>query len=433
MKLAILGTGPMAMELALFFHLEGAMVKMIGPQTPGGKLHKLANHPKACELGSSVLVENLSAWGREFTQLKELEAEGSLSYQQLWENYYSKIGAYLASEKVFVPRDLIRVQKQFLHHDEEIKNRTRLLDLFRVTYGLNASGLVDQQLAENPELADKIGTEILESLKNQVESFEDFDLVIDARGPFQESLKMGTGGDYALNELPLAHMGLVEYGYDFLRHNSVNDKSLTLVGDGELAAFQLVMLESWLEKSGHEINIVTHHSSAFENFLGEKRENSWLQDQVRSLITKYMKNWRNECEAVEAELLKWRELEPHMKTKVARPEFPEPKIKLYEGYTVTSVDKLTDREQIFLTLELPSWKNDDGQRRDLITLSQDKVIACTGFEVNQVPVRSLLRVDNEPGFMQMSWADSNEDLNLKTGLMKVEALIDQVFTYFSKG
>lgn len=42
MKLAILGTGPMAMELALYFHLEGAMVKMIGPQAPGGKIKRMA-------------------------------------------------------------------------------------------------------------------------------------------------------------------------------------------------------------------------------------------------------------------------------------------------------------------------------------------------------------------------------------------------------
>ncbi len=426
MKLAILGTGPIAMEMALFFHNEGAMVKMIGPQIPGGKIQRLAAHSKAGELTCST--EGISPWGREFTKF---EAKGQVSFRELWEQYYSKIATFLSAESIFVPRDLIRVQKQYLHPDEVIENRTRLLDLFRVTYGLNASGLVDQQLAENPELADKIGADILESLKNQVESFEDFDLIIDARGPYQEALKMGAGHDYALNERPLAAMGLVDYGYDFLNGEEVTEKTLTLVGDTELAAFQLVMLESWLEKEGHEINIVTHHASAFEGFLAEKRESSWLQDQVRALISKYMKNWRSECERVEQELFEWRNLEPHMKTKVPRPKFPEPKVKLYEGYTVTSVDKLTDREQIFLTLELPIWKNSDNDRRELITLSQDKVLACTGFENDNAPVRSLLRLEKEPGFMTIDW--STGEVNLKAGLEKAQTTIDQVFTYFSKG
>lgn len=426
MKLAILGTGPVAMELALFFHNEGAMVRMIGPQVPGGKIARLASHARACEI--TLSTAGLSRWGREFTEFKQ---EGKTTYRALWDEYYKKIATFLSAEGVFIPRDLIRVQKQFLHPDEEIKGRTRLLDLFRVTYGLNASGLVDQQLAENPELAEKIGPEILGSLKNQVESFEDFDLVIDARGPFQTPLKMGAGYDYALNERSLSEMGLIDYGYDFINGEEINEKSLTIVGDNQLSAFHLVMLEKWLEERGHEINIVTHHESAFEGFLNETKEDSWLQDDLRALISKYMKSWRSECETVEKELLKWRELEPHMKTKVAKPEFPEPKIKLFEGYTVTSVDKLTDRNQVFLTLELPVWKNEEGDHRDLITLAQDRVIACTGFEEDSTPVHSLLKKGSEPGFMAIDWTEG--EISLQAGLEKVNLVIDQVFTYFSKG
>lgn len=430
MKLAILGTGPIAMELALFFHIEGATVRMIGSQVPGGKIARLANHSRSCELELSPIV--LSAWGREFTNFMETEAT---TYRMLWDNYYSKIATFLTSEGVFVSRDLIRVQKQFLHPDEKIKNRTRLLDLFRVTYGLNASGLVEQQLVENPGLAEKIGPDILESLKNQVESFEDFDLVIDARGPFQESLKMGAGFDYVLNERPLSDMGLIQYGFDFLNPNvdkeKISKKHLTIVGDDQLAALHLVLLENWLEEKGHEINIVTHHESAFAKFLETANSEPWLQERLRKLITKYMKSWRNDCEEVEKELLKWRDLEPHMKTKVAKPEFPEPQIKLYEGYTVTSVDKLTDRDQVFLTLELPKWKNKDGNRRELITLTQDQVISCTGFEVDISPIRSLLRYEDEPGFMAIDWTQG--EINLQAGLEKVNLVIDQVFTYFSKG
>ena len=426
MKLAILGTGPMAMELALFFHNEGAMVKMIGPQNPGGKIQRLALAPVSSSI--ELKASGLSPWGIEFTQYTP---EQSVSYREIWDNYYSKISTFLKTEKIFIPRELIRVQKQFLHTDEEIKGRTRLLDLFRVTYGLNASGLVEEQLAENPELADKIGADILESLKNQVESFEDFDLVVDCRGPFQTPLRIGAGGDFALNERPLGELGLIEYGHDFIKESDTNLKTLTLVGDDQLAAFQLVLLEQWLEVAGHELNIVTHHQSAFEIFLADKDQDSWLQDRVRSIITKYMKNWRAECEAVEKKILEWRELEPHMKAKVSKPVFPEPKIKLYESYTITSVDKLTDRDQVFLTLELPLWKNEGNERRDLITLAQDRVIASCGFEEDHAPIKSLKRVDNEPGFLTLDW--SNQRLNLDNGLESIEKIIDQVFTYFSKG
>ncbi len=427
MKLAVLGTGALALELSLFFHNEGAMVKMIGPQNPGGKIQRLAENKNSAMLKVSSSVCT-TPWGLEFTGF---QVPSEITYKELWENYYQKIAVFLSAERVFVPRDLIRVQKQFLHPEESIAKRTRLLDLFRVTYGLNASGLVEQQLAENPELADKIGADILESLKNQVESFEDFDLVIDARGPFQAPLRMGAGLEFALNEHPLSEMGLIHYGYDFLGFGSDDHKTLTIVGDGEVAALQLCLLEDWLENPGKELNIVTYQSSAFEKMLSDDKVDQNLKDKVRTLITKYMKNWRAECEQVEQELLKWRELEPHVKAKVTRPEFPEPKIKLYEGYTITSVDKLTDREQVFLTLELPAWKNEDGDRKELITLSQDRVLACTGYESDLTPIRSIKRVNHEPGFMEFHW--NQEIPTLENGLDQVKALIDQVFTYFSKG
>ena len=429
MKLAILGTGPMAMELALYFHLEGAMVKMIGPQAPGGKIKRMAENilskDRVCER------MELSPWGREFTTFNTEDLE-AITYEDIWNQYYKKIAAFLSSERVFVPRELIRVQKQFLHPEEEIENRSRLVDLFRVTYGLNASGLVEEQLAENPELAEKIGSEILESLKNQVESFEDFDLVVDARGPFQTPHRMGAGYDYALNEAALSELGMIYYGHEFPVEKIEKEyKTVTLVGDGELAAIQLCLLEKWLAHSGHELNIVTHQSSAFEKFLADKTQSIGLKTKVRSIITQYMKDWRIECENIEKEILKWRELDPHEKAKIPRPEFPDPKVKLYEGYTITSVDKLTDRDQLFLTLELPAWKNRDNDRKELITLAQDCALVCTGFEKDDDALKSIKKREVEPGFMELDW--EGKSLNPTQGLELVKICIDEIFTFFSKG
>ena len=72
-----------------------------------------------------------------------------------------------------------RVHKRFLSLDEEVPGKSRLQDLFRVIFSNDPKNSILTQVESNPELFEKLGEEVLNSLNEAVESFEDFDLVID--------------------------------------------------------------------------------------------------------------------------------------------------------------------------------------------------------------------------------------------------------------
>ena len=130
---------------------------------------------------------------------------------------------------------------------------------------------LDMQIKENPELAEKLDQDILSSLQNSIESFEDFDLVFDCRGPYQEPKCLGTGGLPALNENRLKESEEMIYGLEHLSFDFEKDKILTLYGSGVTSALSLVSLKSWLEKDGNVLNLVTPESAAFKKFLSDEK------------------------------------------------------------------------------------------------------------------------------------------------------------------
>ncbi len=421
MKVAVLGSGPIAIEVATDLMSEGAAVKLIGKSHPGGHLLKIAQSlPETIYEFSKVSTEI----GREVscTSLK-----GDVSAAELFEQYYLPLIKSLESNKCIQLREVLRVQKQFLEEDEQIATHSRLFDLFRVTTALNASGMVEEQLKENPELREKIGEEILSSLKSRAESFEDFDLVIDARGDFQVPKKLGPAGYYALNEQALEGNTDLHYGFinsDFIKKLGSTQK-ITIVGSGYCAAFNLHLLEAWIgEKEGRVVNIVTPEKAAFRKLIRNEKTPAPLKDAVRRIIKSEISSWREKCEIVEAEILKWRALEPHEKVKITPPDFPTPKVCLYEGYTVTSVDRLLDQEATFLTLEIPRWRNEN-EAKELVTTAQDLILGSTGF-IEEPSVIGPMQVE-EPGFFKLR---ANGDIESSLG--KIKLIKSQIFSYFSR-
>jgi hypothetical protein len=165
MKIAVIGSGPVALEAALDFYLEGAHVKVIGKRAPCSKLAFMATQAPFKDLKPEV-DEYISREGMKFLDLDEKPE----TFAELWDHYYLPLIKKFYELGLYHQREVLRVQKRFLEPHEEIPGHSRLYDLFRLTYGLNPSGLVEEQIKENPELEEKLGQEILSSLKNQVES-----------------------------------------------------------------------------------------------------------------------------------------------------------------------------------------------------------------------------------------------------------------------
>jgi hypothetical protein len=291
-----------------------------------------------------------------------------------------------------------RIQKRFLELDESINDKSRLHDLFRVTYSVNPSDNITSRMEDNPEVFEKLGQQVLDSLKNDVEAFEDFDLIIDARGPYQLPLMMGVGGDAALNEKALMKSEKIYYGKECLSEFIKDDyKTITIVGSSFHSMIFFSTLSQWLSESGHELNIITTELNCFESVLENVDVQDELKNTAKELIKCHMKDWRANCDKAALEIQKWRDLPSHEKVKITMPQMPEPKLKIYEGYSVTSVDRLLDRDGLFLTLEMPSWRDPKGEKQEMLTVKQEAVFVLNGFEQDKACIKSIKNVE-EPGF-----------------------------------
>lgn len=427
MKIAVIGSGPVAFEAALDFYLEGAEVKIIGKRRPLSKLHFFGTTSPFKDLSIDPALF-MTSLGRDFIGLESKVKEDSMTYEELWESYCAPLSQKMMEQGLYLNREVLRVQKRFLDPEEEIKGRSRLHDLFRVTYGLNPSGMVEEQIKENPELKEKLGADILASLKNQVESFEDFDLVFDCRGDYQRPIPMGAGHHYALNEKSVAALGGISYGlpsFDQLEELKKN-KVLTVVGSGLASAYTVLALESWLEEKSHILNIISSEKSLFKRVLSEDKLPSELKEKLKSLIGTSMEKWRQECLKTEKELHAWRDLPLHEKNKVPQPQFPEPQLRLFEGYSVSSVDRLIDREGLFLTLEIPSWR--DEEKKELVTVAQDHVIAVVGYRLDPRFCEGLC--DDEPG--HFSFISNEQQQNPKASLERLPLVKSEILKFFSR-
>ena len=92
------------------------------------------------------------------------------------------------------------------------------------------------------------------------------------------------------------------------------------------------------------------------------------------------------------------------------PEIPEPKLKVYEGYTVTSVDKLLDREELFLTLEMAPWLNEGESKLDILTVKQDVIWVMSKFSRDLSVTSSLNPNGTEPGFYDLEYLSTEKNL-----------------------
>jgi threonine dehydrogenase-like Zn-dependent dehydrogenase len=179
MKMAIIGSGPLALLAARHFDHLGAHVTLFQRGPLGGSLNFVRK--KFPEFDINFNGKNLKA--EEFFQNELVPL-----VQELEEREIPKVG------------DVLRVHKRFLHPQESIEGRTRLYDLFRVISSTNPQETILKQVAENPEFFKQLGDEVINSLHKPVESFEDFDLVIEASGFGKKPQSIGAGGAHALNE-----------------------------------------------------------------------------------------------------------------------------------------------------------------------------------------------------------------------------------------
>ena len=204
MKLAILGSSPIALEAALRFHLHGASLTWFNFE----------------EVEYESLFQNSLVSGAYTTELGLMTLkEQGLDYRPgsfaSWkEQYLNPLTEIIKAEHRVRPHEVVSMTKRYLSQEEVPENVSRFHDLFRVIYQVNPSEFIKEQEKTNPETFERLTKELVESLQSNLEMYEDFDLVLDLRRS-TEVLSASIAGR-ALGENRVSR-DQIKYGFDALK------------------------------------------------------------------------------------------------------------------------------------------------------------------------------------------------------------------------
>lgn len=427
MKLAIIGSGPQALESTLYFHQLGAHVVCFSNENTGGAIRRLSQFDPKRAL-PITWEQATTPWTRDLLQLVLDDFSSAPTPENLMKYYYAPLAAWLKEQGLIRDVPVGRVHKRFLGPEESPVEGGRLRDLFRVVWTLNPEGSVRAMVEENEIFFKAMGNEAMQSLAAPIESFEDFDLVIEATGLYSRPLFMGPAGALAVNEFQLAYEGDVFYSLQAMSswERILEKKKLLVVGSGELAALYVTQLIPWLESSpGLTLSLVTTELRPFEAFLKDNSEKPLAQKLLKFLVQQD-EDYQKRCDDYTKELYEWRDLEDHEKVKRQSPQQPERKFFLYPSSNVTALDHLTDREGLFVSTEQTSLR---GQSDKLNTLNVDAILVATGHQYrSELPQQMSYR---EPGHYELK-AKFDQGKGLIQMGEKIKEIERDMMTFFSK-
>ncbi len=424
MKVAIIGSGPLAIELALKLYKEEASVTLFSKGDLGGSVKTLAPY-----LGDYIL-------GKSFLSITTEEGRKTLSYDlpdseprlaTYWEKYLKPLTEKPEILNLVKSGEVLRIKKCFFSPNED----NRLRDLFRVFYSVNPKETILKSIEENPSVFENLGKEVLDSLNEKMEFFEDFDLVVDARGVLFNPLPMGSSQGEALNEEVLSKKGLVFYGINaFLNLEQVkNDaKTVLIVGSGETAASYLLLLKDWFfSHPDRKIVLVTKEKRPFED--GEINQN------LKKFLEEINLEYEKRVEIFQADINKWKELEDFVKAKVPKPTEPIKKLEILVESTISSLDRLLDKNNLFVTVE---------SNQEIRTIALDAILVATGYQIETSIFKGLHMdfdygektaknfIHAEPGIYSLGPIIKDKRYNLEDGLEQIPLILENMFTFFSK-
>lgn len=440
MKLAIIGSGACALEASWHFTQLGAYVTLFSREKVGGKLYSLAEEfphqpmPWSWAELTSELAQELSL---------NIHLEQRPTYQEYYQLYLNNAVEFLKQRIDFRILDVQRVHKATLNLGEQPQEGSRLKDTFRVIWKQDPAQMVAKMLEENQEFFKLMGSEALASLEVPIESYEDFDLVIDATGPYSTPRPMGPAGAQALNEAHHRPLNKFFYGMDALKEmkNLKDGENVVVVGSGQTALSFISMAKSWIQKN--QMVLVTTEDRALVKAIENAPPH--LRQDVLPFLISLDEDYQSQCDAYSSLVHQWRELDENVRLKTPMPSEPKRKIEFLERTNIISVDRLVDREGVFLTCEKSQLRG--APKSELKTLLIDKVFVLTGFQrdhqifelmkefdYDQKLTKSLAGDHPEVGFFSMGATQHHRNSSfshqdIKDQLLQIER---HIMKYFSR-
>ena len=426
MKLAILGSSPIALEAALRFHLHGASLTWFN-----------FSEVEYEEFFENTLSEGTYVSEAGLAFLKDMGKNYAPSNPQSfssWKEHYLKpLVELLANEQKVRPHQVVSISKRYLAPSETPQERTRFLDLFRVLFQVNPQEFIKEQELTNPEAFERLSQELIDSLQTNLEMYEDFDLVLDLRRSTQVQSLSVTGR--ALGESRVSKEQL-KYGFEALDlaleiHKNAQDmRELALVGSAPLAVQIILTLGEWLKDQRSRLFIVSEEAWPFQKFL-----ESGEPDSVKRLneVFDFMNaEFQQDVNEFHRKLREWQDLDDFVQAKIQKPVEPIPRLVFFSGHNATAVDQLIDKRRLFLTLEKPDFR--EGLRQpennplELKTIGADRILVANKMMKPKMDVHFAL---NEVGYFDCELNLPNISGAWKQDLERLKGIEYEIFKLFS--
>lgn len=423
MKIAICGMGPAGLEASIHFYQLGAEIKIFEANTFGGSLLAFPQDEKM----EGSWEEITSEFGRSLTIESNTLTQKPTVAEYLNQYFFpliQKMNLSSYTQKAQVKR----VHKRFLQIDQEIPGTTRLRDLFRLVYVSEVK--IDEANQEYyNDLVTKLGAEVVNSLKESIEHYEDFDLILDCTGPYAKPLLAGPSGTFAIGEERLKNSPQLVYGLPqaLTKIKNLKDEGeIALYGTTVESAMALVQLEDWVFTAGNHLRLLSIETNPFENLA--KSKNSFekeIGEKAKNVLKRNADAFASDIKIFENKVEEWKNLDDYIRAKIPKPAEPMKRIEAIIGGVVTALDKLIDQEKIFLTIEFPEFLTNNATT-DLITLGQDLVLILNGHQAASHLAHGLRLsgagpIHPEPGFYTLHGSQKKmmNDLKLiEADLMK---------------
>lgn len=414
MKLAILGSSPIALEAALRFNDHGASLTWFceGEEDFYSLFPSQGGILPVSDLGLSLLnKKSITNWKEE---------------------YLRPLKAHLAANQMVREHEVVSVTKRFLAPQEEIPGKSRFYDLFRVVFLVDPRRFIEEQKASDPEMYQKLSQEMVGSLQSTIEMFEDFDVVLDLRVPSEVPSLAVTGR--ALGERRVS-ADKIYWGLSSLHQlseltNNSDVRELAMIGSDALAAEILIQLKEWLADPRSRLFLVSTEADPFADFL--KRASSSSKEKLLAVLQEVEERLQKDYDEFHRKLREWQELDDFVQVKVPKPTEPIPQLNFFSGHNATAIDELIDRRRLFLTLEKPDFreglKHPDNNLVDLKTIGVDRVIATSALRRKQVATS----LENpEKGFFAPPVCMPSEKDAWERELEHLKGIEDEIFNLFS--
>lgn len=424
MKLAILGSSPIALEAALRFHEHEAAVTWFdsGSCFFEGLFTSASLDPLSLTSETGLRI------------LKRLEKNydpKSFSFEEWRTHYFEPLRNMLASTQAVKSHRPVSVTKRFLAPEEQ-GEKSRFSDLFRIIYTVDPKAFIESQKETDPEMYKKLSEEHVGSLKSSIEMFEDFDLVIDLREGFESTSLSPTGralGEKRANpEKVISGIATLSEAQNWVKDES--KREVALIGSDALAAEVLIKFKDWLSDPRNRMFLITTEEEPFSKFL--KSANPDSKNILEKVLSEVEERLQKDFDNFHEKLREWQELDDFVKVKKPRPAEPIPQLNFFSGHNLTAIDELIDKNRLFVTLEKPEFRNGkkhpENNLVDLKTLGVDGILGTLNLRAPEIKIGLA---QDEVGYFEWIGKLPSEKNFWESALDKLKEIEDAIFNLFS--